>query len=819
MSSAAAWGHIKEDLTGQASKQKITGLDSLEVAQQALETLDAVILRSDTPLTAAHASLLVPSVAERLGDSKQPVRAQALRLLVSLFKAAKPEVILEKLGPLWQHKSWRVKHGLLEVLAEVVSTTGPSALGGRDQNNAVLKQVVRLMEDADLNVREAAVGCLKEAYRQAPAAVVSSVQASSMRPGQQYELFMRIGMQVAAAEAAAPDTGVKRASSNGTDVGSTGTSAHHAPSDVHADGGRAGGGGKNGGAASAFHDAPPSKAADARRQSAATAGPAPPASSGPAAKRGGFKDGGGVTADGEMPVVAPIAVASDRELRAELEAAIAALAQAPNADWTARMTAMQRVEGLVLGGALEWDAFHELIKSLSQALSQQFKERRSSIARQACHLIGVLARAMGPRFEPHALGLLPTLFGVLVITVAVMAESADVGVRELLRACQTGRLLQVVSDAACKEKNPKTRHYALSYLILVRAAVGKGVLPVQHGPRPALPLPEPRHLSWVVAPEPPSPLARLPQILEDWDVGVWTRNVEAVEAAIRAAAQDSTGEARLAGRTAMALYHSAAPDRANAFLRRLDGGLHEKLAGSVAGAKTAKPASAASRQSISAAIAAKLQLARQAAADSDAGILVMVPASSKPERRPEPQQQPRAEPASSSASRHAAAGDAASAPRPRPAASRASGASAAPAPHTATVSIEPLAESTRSLAARTSRKSMGLPPGRIPGGSVDLGSLLGESSSSSLNDHGAQARAAALRRPRMSALPHDLPQRIPAGPPATPAVRLPVETGAASRVPCAQTPETNPSRPPLVPGQPGEGQVLLAEGLSMRHSC
>jgi hypothetical protein len=55
----------------------------------------------------------------------------------------------------------------------------------------------------------------------------------------------------------------------------------------------------------------------------------------------------------------------------------------------------------------------------------------------------VLAHELGPRFEPHALTLLPTLFGVIVITVAVMAESADQGVRQLLRYCQVGSTCSV----------------------------------------------------------------------------------------------------------------------------------------------------------------------------------------------------------------------------------------------------------------------------------------------------------------------------------------------------------------------------------------
>lgn len=73
------------------------------------------------------------------------------------------------------------------------------------------------------------------------------------------------------------------------------------------------------------------------------------------------------------------------------------------------------------------------------------------------------------------------------------------------------------------------------------------------------------------------------QILEDWDVGVWGRQLEAVEAAIRAAGQDSAADTRQAARGIMALYHAALPDRAAAFLKRLDGGLQDKLSAGLGG--------------------------------------------------------------------------------------------------------------------------------------------------------------------------------------------------------------------------------------------
>ncbi|KAG2440200.1 hypothetical protein HXX76_004312 [Chlamydomonas incerta] len=612
-----------------------------------------------------------------------------------------------------------------------------------------------MMEEPELTVREAAMGCLEEIHRQAPAAVVNAVQASSVRPERQRELFNRLGADTVPADVAPKRGGADEPAAPG--AAGAGARSHGVLDTAPAD--RVSGSGAGSSAAAA-------REMQARRQSSAAAGPGPAAAAAAAAattaKRGGFKDGGSMTMDGELPQVAPIPISSERELRSELDAATALLAQAPCLDWQGRMTAMQRVEGLVLGGALEYDCFYEAIKGLTQALSQQFKERRSTIARQTCHLIGVLASHMGTRFEPHALTLLPVLFGVVVITVAVMAESADQGVRAVLRHCQTPRVLQMVSDGVCKEKNPKTRQFCAGYIVL---------------------------------------------ILEDWDMSVWTRNTEGLEAALRAAAQDSVGDTRASARTGMALYNSAQPERAHAFLKRLDGGLQDKLSAALGVTiKPAKPApSPFSRQAI------KTLIARQPSAAED--IIVVVPGPKSSPRR-----------ADAAAPSHTA--EAAAVQRPR--AGRASNAFAA-APvlaassHEAASAMEVPAAlprpATSTAASRPARKSLALPPGRIPGGSADLTALLGEPSSSSAVDPATQARVATLRRPRMSALPYDLPQRVPAEAPPAASTATMREPSAAGRVPCPAPMEARPPAPPAPAAGPSTSRTSNAWQLQAERSA
>jgi len=57
------------------------------------------------------------------------------------------------------------------------------------------------------------------------------------------------------------------------------------------------------------------------------------------------------------------------------------------------------------------------------------EDRRSAIVRQAAHLLVVLAAELGAEFEKDALHFVPELFKCVVITVQIIAESGDAGVR------------------------------------------------------------------------------------------------------------------------------------------------------------------------------------------------------------------------------------------------------------------------------------------------------------------------------------------------------------------------------------------------------
>ena len=67
------------------------------------------------------------------------------------------------------------------------------------------------------------------------------------------------------------------------------------------------------------------------------------------------------------------------------------------------------------------------------------------------------------------------------------------------------------------------------------------------------------------------------QALEDWELESCSKNLDLVEASIRSAVQDSSSATRIHGRNMYGAFARALPQRAQAFLRRMDTSLQEKL--------------------------------------------------------------------------------------------------------------------------------------------------------------------------------------------------------------------------------------------------
>ncbi|KAK9807883.1 hypothetical protein WJX72_012183 [[Myrmecia] bisecta] len=502
--------------------------NNFKVCQHTLQVLTAFVSQQGSHLK-SHANALVPAVVEKLGDMKQAVRITAGQALLGLLSTLGAAVVLERARAAWAHKNWRVRHGMVQSVTEALVQLGAGLLAQRERDELVLQPVVTLLDDSNSHVRDAAVECLEEMYRQLGDHVIDALNQCNIRATQLKEIHTRF-QQVAAGHIslrshalnsprASETSSVLSASGHSEESDTTPRSCPASPRTLESRG------------SDRLDKSGSAELSTSGRSNGSTA----QHSTRPAGRRGGFKDSGGMTADGELPAVTPILVDSERELKQEIQKLITAMDV--KVDWTKRIEAMLRLEALVLGGAGAWDCFFELLKPLRDPITVQLEDRRSAVSRQACHLLGVLAAALGGRFEMHAIYYIPVLFKVLVITVQIMADSADLGMRTLLHHCRSPRLLPRLCDAICTDRSAKLRQSCAEYLL---------------------------------------------QVVEEWEPSTYERCLDAMENAIRSACQDALSDVRAIGRTAFAAYARIWPERGHAFMRRMDGGLQERLTAAMA---------------------------------------------------------------------------------------------------------------------------------------------------------------------------------------------------------------------------------------------
>uniref|UniRef100_A0A0D9VIC3 TOG domain-containing protein n=1 Tax=Leersia perrieri TaxID=77586 RepID=A0A0D9VIC3_9ORYZ len=345
---------------------------NFRVAQGGLQALSAAAVLAGDHFK-IHLNALVPAAVERLGDGKQPVRDAARQLLVTLMEVSSPTIIVERAGSYaWTHKSWRVREEFVRTVATAVGLFASTEL---PLQRVLLSPVLQLLNDLNQSVRDAAISCIEEMYKNMGSQFHEELQRHNLPSYMLKEINSRLDKIEPKAR----------------------------PSDGDSD----------------------------------------------------------IT---EKPVE-PIRVHSEKELLRELEKISFALD--PEKDWSIRIAAMQRIEALVYGGAIDYPSFLMLLKQLVPPLSSQLSDRRSSIVKQACHLLNILSKELLGDFEACAEIFIPVLFKLVVITVLVIAESADNCIKTILRNCKVSRILPLIADTAKNDRSAVLRARCSEYALLI----------------------------------------------------------------------------------------------------------------------------------------------------------------------------------------------------------------------------------------------------------------------------------------------------------------------------------------------------------------
>ncbi|XP_038971250.1 CLIP-associated protein isoform X1 [Phoenix dactylifera] len=381
---------------------------NFRVSQGALQALSSAAVLSGEHFK-LHLNALVPAIVERLGDGKQPVRDAARQLLITVMEVSSPTIIVERAGSYaWTHKTWRVREEFARTVTSAVGLFGSTEL---PLQRVLLPPILQLFNDSNFSVREAATLCIEEMYTQFGPQIHDELQHQNLPLSMMKEISARL-------EKLEPKA--HHSDGHGSNFIPTEAKSLHAG-----------------------HKRSSPRNKSITRESSLF---------------GGESD---IT---EKPID-PIKFYTEKELAREIEKIASTLV--PEKDWSIRIAAMQRIEGLVFGGAMDYPSFPMLLRQLVTPLSTQLSDRRSSIVKQACHVLSFLSKELLGDFEACAEMFIPVLFKLVVVTILVIAESADNCIKTMLRNCKVARVLPKLADCAKNDRSSVLRVRCCEYAILV----------------------------------------------------------------------------------------------------------------------------------------------------------------------------------------------------------------------------------------------------------------------------------------------------------------------------------------------------------------
>ncbi|XP_038123624.1 CLIP-associating protein 1-like [Cyprinodon tularosa] len=126
-----------------------------------MEVLSALVDRLQERFRTQVGTVL-PSLMDRLGDSKDQVREQDQALLLKIMdQSANPQYVWERMMGGFKHKNVRTREGLCLCLISTLNVFGSQSL----TLNKIVPHICNLLGDPTSQVRDAAMSCLVEIYR------------------------------------------------------------------------------------------------------------------------------------------------------------------------------------------------------------------------------------------------------------------------------------------------------------------------------------------------------------------------------------------------------------------------------------------------------------------------------------------------------------------------------------------------------------------------------------------------------------------------------------------------------------------------------
>ncbi|XP_048781374.2 CLIP-associating protein 2-like isoform X34 [Ostrea edulis] len=375
-----------------------------------------------------HVSSVLPSVVDRLGDSKDQVREMAQQLLLKLMMpATSPQFVFDRIQSAFSHKLWRVRDEVLICLQNTVNTYGARCL----QLSKIVPSICKLLDDQNSQVRETAILALAEVYRHVGERVRQDLAKKGIAPQRLNQIYAKFDeVKHSGGMLATADFAPSHRSEDDTDfakpLSTKVPQAKRLPASSSASGTRK----------SMLPTNKPGTASTSLKRRRSIAGPHTSGQSGGVDEEfftKSFED------------VHKVQIYSSRDVQDHLSKVQSILGDTSK-DWEKRNEAVKTIRAVIVAGGMEYDDFQQSIRSLDISLVSAVKDLRSQIVRETCITLAFLSQQMGSRFEPLAEILLPHLINLIPNSAKVMASSGITCIHFIIQYTQSSRLIPILTN-------------------------------------------------------------------------------------------------------------------------------------------------------------------------------------------------------------------------------------------------------------------------------------------------------------------------------------------------------------------------------------
>uniref|UniRef100_A0A673WD08 Cytoplasmic linker associated protein 1 n=1 Tax=Salmo trutta TaxID=8032 RepID=A0A673WD08_SALTR len=405
---------------------------NFKVALLGMDLLSALVTRLQERFRTQIGTVL-PSLIDRLGDSKDQVRDQDQALLLKIMdQAANPQYVWDRMLGGFKHKNNRTRESVCICLIATLNVYGAQGL----TLSKIVPHICNLLGDPTSQVRDGAMNCLVEIYRHVGERVRMDLGKKGLPQSRLNVIFSKFDeVQRSGNMILSPVSDKNFEDDDSVDGGRS--SSSKGPSS-----------GKKTVSMGSFRRPGSASSTKSTGETAAAAG---------AVDEEDF-----IRAFEEVPAMQ---LFSNREMEDAMTKIREVLAD-DKRDWEHRVTALKKMRSLLLAGAVEFDGFSQQLRLTEAAFKMSSKDLRSQVVREACITLGHLSYILGNKFDHCAESIMPTLLTLVSNSAKVMATSGIAVIRLIIRHTHYPRLIPIVTSS-CQSKSVAVRRRCFEFLDLL----------------------------------------------------------------------------------------------------------------------------------------------------------------------------------------------------------------------------------------------------------------------------------------------------------------------------------------------------------------